>query len=243
MVRHRPVVREDGFPGGHDGPVNRSPGCDRTRSRVGAGAPSVIRSGAPGWSSRRRIRRQLRGGRGRVERRARRLEQQVGPGPRHHVHVLGAPAAGEQPAPAADLARQPVDRGARGPPPVDAQRQVGDGSSRRESQPRSLTGSAGRRPGRPGTTAWKARSHPASPVPVELDVDRRPVGVRAAGLTRPPGPGEQGLRVLVHADGQHARVVPQGCLHTVAAVGVHVDVGVRSAPWLSSQAIATAGSL
>jgi hypothetical protein len=37
------------------------------------------------------------------------------------VDVLVAAAAGEQPAAAADLVRERVDRGVRGAPPVDAQ--------------------------------------------------------------------------------------------------------------------------
>jgi hypothetical protein len=39
----------------------------------------------------------------------------------------------------------------------------------------------------------------------QRDVDRRPVGMRAAGLIRPAGAGKQRVRVVVQADGQQPR--------------------------------------
>ena len=62
----------------------------------------------------------------RVERRARRLGQQVGPGARHDLDQLVAAAAGEQPAAAGRLVGEPVDGGVRGALPVDGQLQVGE---------------------------------------------------------------------------------------------------------------------
>jgi hypothetical protein len=57
------------------------------------------------------------------------------------------------------------------------------------------------------------------------DVDRGPLGLRSADLGGSPGAGEQGIRVLVQADGQHPRVIPERRLHSVTVMGVHVDVG------------------
>ena len=68
---------------------------------------------------------QPRGRGGRVERPTRRLEQQVGPATRHHVHVLVTAAPGQQPAPARVLVGEPVDRGVRGALRVDGQLQAG----------------------------------------------------------------------------------------------------------------------
>ncbi len=52
-----------------------------------------------------------------------------------------------------------------------------------------------------------------------------PSACRAAGFGRQAGAGEQGVRVLVQADRQDPRVVPERRLHAVAVVRVHVDVG------------------
>src|ERR1700733_9502038 len=100
---------------------------------------------------------------------------------------------------------------------------LASGSSRWLSQPCWLTSSCGpndRRIG--GTTAGKARGHPASPVPAgNATVTGAPARGGPAGLVRPPGAGEQRVRVLVHADGQDPRVVPEDGLHAVAVMGVH----------------------
>ena len=77
-----------------------------------------------------------------------------------------------------------------------------------------------------GTTAWNARSQAASRVPggrATLTADPSASGPPVSvGL---PGTGEQARRVLVQADRQDARVVPERRLHPVAVV--HVDVDVR----------------
>ena len=68
--------------------------------------PGRLRSSSPGGLAGHQghvLPPQPRGRRRRVERPARRLEQQVGPAPRHHVHVLVAAASGGQPAAASDL--------------------------------------------------------------------------------------------------------------------------------------------
>ncbi len=59
----------------------------------------------------------------------------------------------------------------------------------------------------------------------QRDVHRRAVGVRAAGLARAPGTGEEGRGVLVHADREYPRVVPEGSLHAIAVMDIDVDVG------------------
>ncbi len=57
------------------------------------------------------------------------------------------------------------------------------------------------------------------------DIDSRTIRVRAARLCRPARAGEQRGRMLVQADRQHPRVVPERGLHTVTVM--HVDVDVR----------------
>ena len=58
----------------------------------------------------------------------------------------------------------------------------------------------------------------------EGDVDRTALRVRAAGVGREAGAGEQELSGLVQGDGQHPRVVVEDRLDTVAVVDVDVDV-------------------
>ena len=77
-----------------------------------------------------------------------------------------------------------------------------------------------------GTTAWKARSHPPSAVPGgRATLTAVPCGVRAAGVVREAGAGEQHLAGLVQGDRQHPRVVVEDLLDPVAVVHVDVDVG------------------
>src|SRR4051812_15724103 len=59
----------------------------------------------------------------------------------------------------------------------------------------------------------------------ERNVDGEPLRAGAADLVRKAGAGKQCAAGLVLADRQHARVVPERSLHTVAVVHVDVDVG------------------
>ena len=77
-----------------------------------------------------------------------------------------------------------------------------------------------------GTTAWKARSQPASSVPGGSGtLTALPSAPGAAGLVGEAGAGEQGQRGLVQADREHPRVVVEDRLHAVAVVHVDVHIG------------------
>src|SRR3954453_19505568 len=118
-----------------------------------------------------------------------------------------------------------------------------------ESQPCWVTSTSGpnaRTSG--GTTAWKARSQPASPVPGgsapvtagpaaagppgspvpggKPPVARRADRVRPAGLGRKTGPREQHLTGLVERDREHPRIVVKDLLHAVTAG--HGDADARA---------------
>ena len=155
--------------------------------------------------------------------------QQVRPGPRHHPDQRVAAAAEGEPAAAGDR-RAASSRSAT----------VGRRAARRRSaqvgqrvlavRVRAVLGDQHLRPERPraapGTTAWKARSQAASPVPAgSAHVHRRARG-RAAAAARPASRcREQRHGVLVQRDRQHPRVVVERGLHPVAVVDVDVDVG------------------
>ena len=82
-----------------------------------------------------------------------------------------------------------------------------------------------------GTTAWNARSQPASSVPGgSATLTDVPSAVALADSVGSPVPGEQRARVLVQADREHPRVVVERGLHAVAVVHVDVDVGDALAP-------------
>ena len=93
--------------------------------------------------------------------------QQVGPGPRHHLDQRVAAAAGGDPAPVAELVGQ--RRAGPGRRPADRRRvsrRSASGSSRWVSAPHWVNSTCGRNArSTAGTTAWNARSQPASSVP------------------------------------------------------------------------------
>ena len=119
-----------------------------------------------------------------------------------------------------------VEREVGGPLPVDGQHQVGqrvldvgvaavlgDQHVGRHSR------SSG------GTTAWKARSQPASEVPGgSATLTAEPFASGPPESWREAGAGEQHLAGLVERDGEHPRVVPEDPLDAVAVVDVDVDV-------------------
>ena len=59
----------------------------------------------------------------------------------------------------------------------------------------------------------------------QRQVDRVALGAGAAGVLGEAGAGEEVAAALVHRDGEHPRVVPEGALDAVAVVHVDVDVG------------------
>ena len=95
------------------------------------------------------------------------------------------------------------------------------------SAPHWVTSSCGRNAASSdGTTAWKARSQPASAVPGgSATFTAVPVAGARAVLRRPARAREQRQRVLVQRDRQHPRVGVEGGLDAVAVVHVDVDVG------------------
>ena len=95
------------------------------------------------------------------------------------------------------------------------------------SQPSWVTricGSKARTSG--GTTAWNARSQPASPVPGgSATLTAVPSAAPWPDSLGEAGAGEGRVAALVQADGQYPGVAVEGRLHTVAVVGVQIDVG------------------
>ena len=154
------------------------------------------------------------------------------------------PAAGQQPAAAGGLVRQPVDHGVRHPLRVDRQVQVGQ-----RIEPVRVAAVLADQDVR-AEGAQQVRHHGVEgPQPAGVrgpsrqgHVDRGPLRAGPARFRRPPGAGPQRRGVLVQADRQHPRIVVEGGLHPVAVMHVDADVGDPVAPWLSSQWIATARS-
>ena len=164
----------------------------------------------------------------RVQRRTGGHRQQVGPGPRHDLRELVAPAAAGDPA-TRRRARAP-GRAARGTTAADRRRSGRGGPAGRARGCRSRAGSrapAGRNSASSGgTTAWKARSQPASVVPGgSATLTAEPSARRAAHVLGEAGAGEEVAPALVQRHRQHPRLVPERALDAVAVVHVDVDVG------------------
>ena len=75
------------------------------------------------------------------------------------------------------------------------------------------------------------------------DVDRRAARRAVPALGREAGAGEQRQRTLMDGHGQHPRIEVERGLHTVAVMGIDVDVPDLAPPASSSAAMPNAASL
>ena len=223
------VLRESRQPGRGNRPVDpvlrvACPGVPATVGRIGAVAEELRRRLARPRSD--QLAPNLRGGRRRVQRVAGHLSQQVRPRSWHHVIDRVAAAADRDPAAAAHLVHQLVQRRVAARCPSTVSSSWARGSSRWVSQPSWVTtilrleGSHQRR------HHGVERPQPATVTGMrgQRDVDRTTLRVDPTHVLREAGARKGRVTGLVQADRQHPRVVVKRRFDPVPVMGVHIDI-------------------